>query len=354
MQESRKILYIAPYWNTFIRSDFELLARSNEVIPIVFGNKHDGLIPLYFVRQFFLILAHSISKNTLFFIQFGGYHSLLPTLFSYFFGNASYVVVHGTDACSFKAINYGILRKPLLRLFCKFTFRLCTKILPVSHSLVVTQNDYFSQNETLQFGIHHEFPEIPLKKIEVIHNGLDSSCWPLENLYKRHTFVTVAGGQSIKQLRKGIDLILKCAEELPNYTFLIVGLKEFQTTTTNNNVTFIPKTNQKELIKIYNESTFYLQLSIFEGFGLALCEAMLCGCVPIVSKANMLPEIIGSSGFVLEKRDSALFKKLLNEAATKAESELRQRAKLARARIESEYPILKREKAIENILKQIN
>src|SRR5690625_6248686 len=30
---------------------------------------------------------------------------------------------------------------------------------------------------------------------------------------------------------------------------------------------------------------------------------MLCGCIPIGSSVNMLPEIIGSSGFIVEHRD---------------------------------------------------
>ena len=69
------------------------------------------------------------------------------------------------------------------------------------------------------------------------------------------------------------------------------------------NVKFLGKLTPDELKKYYNKTQFYLQLSNFEGFGVAICEAMLCKCVPIVSDVNFLPEIIGDSGFVLRKRD---------------------------------------------------
>ena len=33
---------------------------------------------------------------------------------------------------------------------------------------------------------------------------------------------------------------------------------------------------------------------------------MLCQCIPIVSNVNVLPKIVGDSGFILEKRDSIM------------------------------------------------
>ncbi len=39
-----------------------------------------------------------------------------------------------------------------------------------------------------------------------------------------------------------------------------------------------------ELEKIYNGSDYFILGSYYEGSGYALCEAMACGCVPIVTK----------------------------------------------------------------------
>ena len=51
--------------------------------------------------------------------------------------------------------------------------------------------------------------------------------------------------------------------------------------------------------KILAESWVYLQPSRYEGFGLAVAEAMACGTVPIVSRAGALPEIVGDAGVIL-------------------------------------------------------
>ena len=72
--------------------------------------------------------------------------------------------------------------------------------------------------------------------------------------------------------------------------------------------------NPKQLREYYSKSRFYLQLSNTEGFGVSLCEAMLCECIPIVSSVNMLPEIVGDTGFILETRDSSMLSGLINDS----------------------------------------
>jgi hypothetical protein len=69
----------------------------------------------------------------------------------------------------------------------------------------------------------------------------------------------------------------------------------------NNNVFFLGKLTPENLRHYYLSSQYYLQLSVYEGFGVSLCEAMLCECIPIGSSVNIIPEIIGDSGFILEK-----------------------------------------------------
>ena len=98
----------------------------------------------------------------------------------------------------------------------------------------------------------------------------------------------------------------------------------------------------------YRKSQFYFQLSMFEGFGLALCEAMLCECVPIGSSVNMIPEIIGETGFILEKKDINELIKLVDQILSSAsKDELGQRAK---DKIINDYSIEKRRKKLLDII----
>ncbi|HTF82495.1 MAG TPA: hypothetical protein VL947_12250, partial [Cytophagales bacterium] len=208
-ENTKKILYVFPYWNTFIKDDFTII--EDQAYPLRFGNRHNILIPFYLLRQLILILLR-LRTTTRILIQFGGYHSLIPVLLGYLFRKEIYIIVHGTDACSFKEINYGILRKKLLRAFCALSYRYCTKILPVSQSLIHTQNTYFKKEETYTFGLLHEFPTLDKHKFVVVHNGLKTEKWAFHKRAPNKTFISVAGGQSLGHLRKGIDLIINNAQ----------------------------------------------------------------------------------------------------------------------------------------------
>jgi glycosyltransferase involved in cell wall biosynthesis len=51
--------------------------------------------------------------------------------------------------------------------------------------------------------------------------------------------------------------------------------------------------DQASLNAYYNKCGYYLSASHYEGSGLALCEAMACGCVPVVTK---IPSFIKMTG----------------------------------------------------------
>lgn len=346
-----KLLHVIPYNNSFINNDEEILRHSFIVKTLIFGNKNNLLIPFYLIKQFLLLLFY-IPFNKTILIQFGGYHSVLPTILGAICGKKVFVIVHGTDACSFKEINYGILRKKILRKICYLTYRYCYKILPVSNSLIFTENNYFSPSKTYLFGLRHEFPNLPENKFEVIANGLDLDLWQInKSRENNNTFITVAGGQSIIEIRKGIDMIINHAHLLKNCTFIIVGLKETDIESQEGNILFLPKVSQKELKTLFLKSTYYIQLSVFEGFGLALCEAMLCGCIPIVSNVNVLPEIIGNSGFILYKKDKNDFVELINHIIGLDSLFLKQLQENAEKQIRENYSLQIREEKLTKILK---
>jgi glycosyltransferase involved in cell wall biosynthesis len=68
-----------------------------------------------------------------------------------------------------------------------------------------------------------------------------------------------------------------------------------------------------------------------EGFPSAICEAMLCGCIPIGSNVAAIPYIIGDTGFVLHKKDTD---KLVELCHTALNADVRTLSRRARARVE--------------------
>ena len=66
------------------------------------------------------------------------------------------------------------------------------------------------------------------------------------------------------------------------------------------NIRYLGFIEREELEKYYQGSKVYLQLSRHEAFGVSVVEAIMGGCVPIVSNCYALPEIIGDSGYIVE------------------------------------------------------
>ena len=79
-------------------------------------------------------------------------------------------------------------------------------------------------------------------------------------------------------------------------------------------------------------------MSISEGFPNAVCEAMLCNCIPIGSNVAALPIIIGDAGYILMKRDKLFLMRLLEDILGDDKSELQS----GRDRILSNFNIQRR------------
>ena len=96
-------------------------------------------------------------------------------------------------------------------------------ILPVSESLVYTENNYYS-SKTLRFGYNYHLSNIKTP-YKVIHNGLNVLDWVRDNeiIRNKTSFVTVLGKGKIKI--KGVDLIIEVASRFPNSIFYLAGIE---------------------------------------------------------------------------------------------------------------------------------
>ena len=341
------IIFIYPKLFTFIKTEIKILESEFNVISIKQNWSNKIILPFNFFIQFFFLIFN-LHKSNIILVSFGGYWSFFPALFGRMFNKKVAIVVHGTDCVSFPEINYGNLRSSLMSWFTKKSYQLSNLILPVSESLVYTENTYYSR-EKLKFGYTYHLKNIKTP-YKVIPNGLITEDWESNCVEKQmNTFITVMTNDQIK--RKGGDLIIEAAKELKHCTFYFAGTNNFKSEDIHlENVKFLGKLTPAELKKYYNKTQFYLQLSNFEGFGVAICEAMLCKCVPIVSDVNFLPEIIGDSGFVLRKRNKKMLIGLLEEAMS---SKIEELSKLSKQRIKQEFSVKKRKEMLISNLKNL-
>jgi len=66
------------------------------------------------------------------------------------------------------------------------------------------------------------------------------------------------------------------------------------------------------LLYWFNSADYYLSASHYEGSGTALCEAMSCGCIPIVTDIPSFRTMIGNCGLFYEPgNEEALFYALM-------------------------------------------
>ena len=340
----KNLIFIYPKLYTFIQTEIKLLSDEFNLISINQNWERKILLPFNLIRQV-IFLVINIRKVDTILISFGGYWSFFPALFSNLLGKKVAIVMHGTDCVSFPEIEYGNLRNPILSFVTKKSLQWASIILPVSESLVYTENNYYS-SKTLKFGYNYHLSNIKTP-YKVIHNGLNVLDWVRDNeiIRNKTSFVTVLGKGKIKI--KGVDLIIEVASRFPNSIFYLAGIENVKGYNIPKNIICKGRLTPEELKVLFNQSQFYLQLSNTEGFGVALCEAMLCECIPLVSDVNFLPTIIGDSGFVLNKRNSDMLVDLINMALNSDIIHLEQKA---RKRIKDNFSVNKRKKMLLSVL----
>ncbi|UBM61657.1 glycosyltransferase family 4 protein [Candidatus Sulfidibacterium hydrothermale] len=341
------IIYVAPSLSSFVKSDIALLSTQYRVFVNTYNWQKKFLTPFYLIHQFFFLFKH-IRTTKKIVVSFGGYWSLLPAVIGKITGTKVYIILNGTDCAAIPPLHYGNLRKQPLKWFCKQSYQTATLLLPVSDSLIYTRNTYFSDNQWSFQGIRHFFPKLKTP-IQVLPNGCDEDFWkPEENVSRKpKTFLSVFSASQF--ILKGGDRIVELAEKLKDCSFSIAGMeKPAALTSCPPNLSFLGKLPPETLKQLYSKSTFYLQLSIFEGFGCALSEAMLCQCIPIGSSVNNIPEIIGETGFIVKKRETEEIEKVIRQALAAENKEVL--GKEARKRIVTRYPLKKREKKLLSLM----
>lgn len=350
-----KILYIYPERSAFIEKDLKFLSRSYTVVTPGHDWMSKVMTPLNFLKQI-VFLFQNLRGTRAIFIMFGGYWSLLPALAGKLTRTPVYIIPGGTDCVSFPSLNYGSLRKPVMRTFIRWSFQLCTELLPVDESLILADYTYLPKPDYPKQGIKYFFPGLKTPW-RVIHNGFDPDFFSVDPaLSKERSFIAVAPVSNMMRVRvKGVDLVIDLAKRFADCSFTVVGVSDAvsrQLSPLPPNLKLYPFLPGEKFIGLLAESRFVLQLSVSEGFPNALCEAMLCHCVPLGSAVGAIPDIIGNAGFIAASREKDyLFERVAGILGSSPEI-LRQLALRARERIAERYHISKRERAFLELISE--
>ena len=343
-----RLVYTTSIMASFARNDIALLGREFEVVPHVFAPRKRWMTPLSLFKQCFFLLRNGFTADV-FICMFGGYHSLLPVLLGKLRRRPTIVIVGGFDAVSFPSFRYGAHHRFPLGWFVRCSLRSATHIVPVSDNLVNSTTHYLPNSTDPHQQGYRAFDPGNSVPYTIIAYGYDAQRFKPMKRGEGVSFITVAQMNAPNFLRKGVDLMFMLAERYPQHRFTLVG------NTPSMHYDRVPPNLElknfvayERLPEEYAAHTFYLQLSMWEGFPSAPCEAMLCGCVPIVSRVAAMPEIVGDAGFILDRKEPQALFELVEKALA---SDLDALSVRARQRIMERYPPTEREKLLELVRK---
>ena len=280
-----KVLFVHPYplgkGSSFIQDDLRLLRSFAQVEEL-------SMAPLV-GRFFFEGLASprlwaAVRRND---VVFGWFGACAPAiLIARMLRRRSVLVGGGGDVADVQSIGYGLGGRSR---FWRFSVTLGFRLADVS--LLFSEASRLSLVEIIG----------PSPRLKTLYLGVDTEHFrpggPKEPQVLSVSFIT-----SMNMRRKGIATLIETARLTPDVTYRLAGIPvEADTVAEINrtappNFSYVGGLDPDALLREYQRSAVYAQLSLHEGFGMALAEAMACECVPVVTGVGSIPEVVGKTG----------------------------------------------------------
>ena len=328
-EQLRSILFVHNGAAQFVRLDLEELRKRYRVTESYVRSR--WVNPARIWRQ--------VRTHDLVFGWFASWHTFLPFVFARLSGKPSVLVVGGYDVANMPQIGYGHQRGGLKKWVSRWTMRFATRLITFSNysGREAERNASISkaQLSTIYIGVPDPFVSLPLGQRDRIA-------------------LTVGNVDRSNLQRKGHEAFVRTAALMPDVSFVLAGawqdsaIDHLRAIATPN-VTLTGWLSDEALGDYYRRASVYVQVSLHEGFGLSVAEAMLAGCVPVVSRAGSLPEVTGDSAIFVDTPAPAVIAKAIAEALTypdEARAPIRQR-------ILDEFPLEKRGSLLEQLIRPL-
>jgi len=111
-----------------------------------------------------------------------------------------------------------------------------------------------------------------------------------------------------KNVRRLLEAFDRVKEKIPHHLVLTGGggwdaddvFEYLEFSSVKERVHHLGYVSDDELQALYKAADFYVHVSLFEGFGLTLLEAMAAGCPVITSNISSLPEVAGDAALLVD------------------------------------------------------
>lgn len=310
---------------TFVERDLRILRKKHEVREVRFR----GLSSL--PKIFVAVLWSDLS-----FAWFASIHAFWAVLFSKILGRKAVVVSGGYNVARVPEIKYGLCYQWWKRWCPKLVFRFADLILCVSE---------YNMRETLKNA------RAQRRKVKMIHHGIETEEWNISE--KEYSVISVGSVDRVSFTRKGIDVYASAVSLIKGFDARLVGKVstdiEFRIAQlSRGKLQMTGRVSFADLQRAVQKARVYVQPSWHEAFGCSVAEAMLCGCVPVVSRRGALPEVVGDCGFYV---DRVTPEELAAKIRIALESDIGLKA---RQRIVDNFPFEKRERRLLAAIKTLD
>jgi glycosyltransferase involved in cell wall biosynthesis len=163
----------------------------------------------------------------------------------------------------------------------------------------------------------------PAGKITVLYSGVEARFAPVRDRAEidrvcatyqlpRPFILSVGTLQPRKNYARLIEAFAQIAAEVPDQLVIAGGkgwlyesiFERVRSLGLEQRVHFPGFVDDVDLPALYSAARLFAYVSLYEGFGLPLLEAMACGAPVIASNVSSLPEVVGEVGLQVDPRDT--------------------------------------------------
>jgi glycosyltransferase involved in cell wall biosynthesis len=285
-----RLLFVKSRRASFIELDERLLAERFDV--------HEIYQPGHFTNP--RVVVREVLRADVIVGWWASWHTFLPFTLAWLLRKPSLLIIGGFDTAAEPEFGYGFQLGGPRAWLSRFTMHRARRLM--------TNSEYSRREIERNIGIapehvalvYHGVPELAPAATELAGPGAAAPAAGSG----RPLVLSVGIVDRTNLDRKGLRAFAQAAKLLPELDFVIAGRVAGDAATeleqigaTNLRVT--GWLEDDELAGLYEQASVYVQASRHEGFGVSVAEAMLARCVPVVTRAGALPEVVGDTGVLL-------------------------------------------------------
>jgi glycosyltransferase involved in cell wall biosynthesis len=280
-----RILFVHSRKASFVAIDRELLAERHAIEDLYQPGRWPNP----------LAVVGGVRRADLVFGWFASWHTFFPITLAWLLRKPSVLIVGGFDTANMPDIGYGYQQGGLRRRASRWIMRRATRLIT---------NSRYSLSE-----IERNTPIDPAR-VTVVHHGVPDPFGAAPDT-KERLALTVGAVERGTLVQKGQLPFAAAAAALPDVRFVHAGTLDDPAAIAElravgaGRVAYTGWVSDDELHALYRRAAVYVQASRHEGFGLAVAEAMLAGCVPVAMDVTAMPEVVGDAGVLISSQAPA-------------------------------------------------